>query len=97
MAAGPRAPAAGGGRRWQRRRSGRVEVAWSGQEASPRHEGASGVLDLGRGRKEERLHGEQGGGGALRGGGARRLGVLGEDRRREVARERREREAKLFA
>ena len=63
MAAGPRAPAAGGGRRWQRRRSGRVEVAWSGQEASPLHEGASGVLDLGRGRKEERFHGEQGGGG----------------------------------
>ena len=63
MAAGPRAPAAGGGRRWRRRRSGGVEVAWSGQEASPRHEGASGVLDLGRGRKEERLHGEQGGGG----------------------------------
>ena len=69
MAAGPRAPAAGGGRRWRRRRSGGVEVAWSGQEASPRHEGASGVLDLGRGRKEERLHGEQGGGASGYGSG----------------------------
>ena len=69
MAAGPRAPAAGGGRRWRRRRSGGVEVAWSGQEASPRHEGASGVLDLGRGRKEERFHGEQGGGASGYGGG----------------------------
>ena len=37
------------------------------------------------------------GGGASGYGGARRLGVLGEDRRREVARELREREAKLFA
>ena len=52
-AAGPRVPAAGGGRRWRRRRSGRVEVAWSGQEASPRHEGATGGIDLGWEKAEE--------------------------------------------
>ena len=32
MAAGPRAPAAGGGRRWRRQCSGGVEVVWSGRE-----------------------------------------------------------------
>ena len=54
------------------------------------------MLDLGRGRKEERLHGEQGGG-ASGYGGARRLGFLVEDRRREEASELREARAVLMA
>ena len=60
LSAVARARRAASGGRW--RWSGEVEVAWSGRGDSTRHEGASGVLDLGRGRKEERLHGEQGGG-----------------------------------
>ena len=44
-------------------------MARSGRGASPRHEGASGVLDLGRGRKEKWFHGEQGGGTSGYGGG----------------------------
>ena len=44
-------------------------MAWIGRGDSTRHEGASGVLDLGRGRKEERFHGEQGGGASGYGGG----------------------------
>ena len=54
------------------------------------------MLDLGRGRKEERFHGEQGGG-ASGYGEARRLGVLVEDGRREEVSEMREVRAVLKA
>ena len=78
MAACPRAPAAAGGPVSRLRRSGEGERARSGRGASPRHEGAVGVVSLGRGGVKEGAPRELDGGVvAMACGGARGAGKKG--------------------
>ena len=77
-AAAPHAPADSSGTVPRRRRSGEGERARSGRGASPRHEGAVGVVGLGREGVKEGAPRELGGGVvAMACGGARGVGKKG--------------------